>query len=313
MPVRRAVPRTLAAAALLAAVACSQDPNDTSSNPDPDSPDQETHMTTSPTGADVREISVRGTTFHVTERGSGPPLLLVHGGGEDSTMLEGQAASLADRGYRVISYDRRGTGQSGRDAWPGSGGAQHADDAAAVLAALDAQPATVVGVSSGGVVAMAVAARHPDLVERVVAWEPPALGVLPGSDELNAQVMAPVEDYLARHPGDYVGAQALLLSMVLGFEVSVDDPDFAPARANAEPFIRDEPTITLQTFDQKDLRDVRLTVAVGGNPHDIVAGAAARLAHLSGQETVRVRNADHEVYLEEPDVLTRVVVSSDLA
>ena len=60
--------------------------------------------------------------------------------------------------------------------------------------------------------------------------------------------MAPVEDHLAAHPGDFVGAQAILLSAVVGFPVTADDPAFAAARANAEPFVRDEPTITAATL-----------------------------------------------------------------
>lgn len=106
--------------------------------------------------------AVAGTTLHVEQRGDGPPLLLVHGAGEDAAMLAAQAQALADAGYRVLTYDRRGTGASDRDGWPGNGADQHADDAAALLETLDAAPATVLGVSSGGVVALALAARHPD-------------------------------------------------------------------------------------------------------------------------------------------------------
>ena len=48
-------------------------------------------------------------------------------------MLAGQADALAAAGYEVVTYDRRGTGRSGRDDWPGRGAGQHADDAAALL------------------------------------------------------------------------------------------------------------------------------------------------------------------------------------
>ena len=193
-------------------------------------------------------IHVPGTTLHTKERGNGPPLLLIHGAGEDAAMLGPQAKRLAAAGYRTITYDRRGTGRSGRDDWPGRGADQHADDAAALLDALDAAPAVVLGVSSGGVVALALAARHPDLVERVVAWEPPAVGVLPDGVSINCEIMAPALAHLAANAGDFVGAQAVLLTAILGFPVAVDDPAFAAARANAEPMILDDPTITLRPF-----------------------------------------------------------------
>jgi pimeloyl-ACP methyl ester carboxylesterase len=251
-------------------------------------------------------IDAGGTTIHVEQRGDGPPLLLIHGGGEDAAMLATQAEDLAAAGYRVITYDRRGTGRSGRADWPGNGADQHADDAAALLAGLAAEPATVVGVSSGGVVALSVAARHPDAVRRVVAWEPPALGVVPGADEMNAQLMVPIDRHLADHPGDFAGAQALLLTVVLGFPVAADDPAFADTRANAEPMVRDEPTITLRPFAPGELDGDTVTVAIGSTPNDIVAAAVAGLAALIGREPVAVE-ADHEVYLSDPSVLTAIV------
>lgn len=223
-------------------------------------------------------------------------------------MLAAQSDSLAAAGFHVITYDRRGTGGSGRDEWPGRGADQHADDAAALLGALDVDDVTVVGVSSGGVVALDLAARHPEVVRRVVAWEPPAIGLLPGAEEINAAFTAPIDEYLASHPGDFVGAQALLLTTILGVPVSVNDPAFAAARANAEPMIRDEPTITLATFSPDDLAGAEITLALGSAPIEPIAGAAAVVAELTGRPTVQV-DGDHEVYLSDPSVLTGIVTS----
>ena len=202
-------------------------------------------------------VAANGTTLRVERRGAGDPLLLVHGGGEDAAMLAGQAADLAGVGYEVVTYDRRGTGGSGREHWPGDGADQHADDAAALIAELGWDDPTVVGVSSGGVIALDLVARHPDAVGPVVAWEPPAAGAIPGGAEASAAIMAPVDAHLAVHPGDFVGAQAVLLSAVIGAPVAVDDPAFAAARANAEPFIRDEPTIASSALDAAALGGCR--------------------------------------------------------
>ena len=265
-------------------------------------------MSTSPAATPARStVPVRGTELYVEQRGDGPPLLLVHGAGEDSSMLSAQADDLAAAGHRVITYDRRGTGRSGRDGWPGGGADQHADDAAALLAEIGTGPAVVVGVSSGGVVALALAVRHPGAVAHVVAWEPPALGVVPGAEAINAEIMAPVDAHLAAHPGDHAGAQAILLTAIVGFPVSVDDPAFAAARANAEPMVRDEPAITLRPFAAGELPgDVPVTLAVGSNPNEVVAAAAEQLARRLGREPVTVEG-DHEVYLSDPAVLTGVV------
>lgn len=118
--------------------------------------------------------------------------------------------------------------------------------------------------------------------------------------------MRPVEAHLDASPGDFVGAQAILLSAVLGVPVAPDDPEFEAARANAEPLILDEPTITLATFAPGDLHGRPVTIALGDQPNELVAAASGALSGLIGTEPVRVE-APHEVYLADPAVLTTLV------
>jgi pimeloyl-ACP methyl ester carboxylesterase len=254
-------------------------------------------------------VPVNGTTLHVERRGAGEPLLLIHGAGEDAGMLAAQADSLATAGYEVITYDRRGTGRSGREDWPGRGAGQHSKHAARLVDAVGIGPATIVGLSSGGVVALHMAARHSRQVRRVIAWEPPAAGVVPGGAEITAEIMAPVERHLAEHPGDFVGAQAILLTALIGVPVAVDDPAFAAIRVNAEPMVRDDPAITLARFTAKDFKRRDITVGLGSEPNEVIVAAAARLTTLTGREPVRV-TGPHEVYLTDPSVLTRLVADS---
>jgi pimeloyl-ACP methyl ester carboxylesterase len=311
---RSIYPAVAVLVALTTAVACSGDDDTeetvvaTASSSTSSTSTSGSH-TTDGTAPDDAVVAAAGTTFLVERRGAGEPLLLVHGAGEDGATLAPQADSLAAAGYEVVTYDRRGTGRSGRDDWPGTGAPQHADDAAALLAALDLGPATVVGVSSGAVIALELAARHPDAVQRVVAWEPPAAGVVPGGAEITAGIMAPVEQHLAEHPGDFVGAQAILLSALVGFPVAVDDPAFAAARAHAEPMVRDDPAITLATFTSADLAGRDVTLAIGSEPNEVVAAGVAALATLAGIEPVTV-TGPHEVYLADPAVLTGVVTAT---
>jgi pimeloyl-ACP methyl ester carboxylesterase len=301
------LPRRTRALALVAGLALLAACNDTEGTDAMPAPTVPTTASTTPATVDAN-----GTTLAFTRRGTGAPLLLVHGGGEDAAMLDAQAASLAAAGYEVVTYDRRGTGGSGRDDWPGRGAAQHADDAAALLDALDLSPATVVGVSSGGVIALELAQRHPEAVARVVAWEPPAAGVIPGGREVTAEIMAPVDAHLAAHPGDFVGAQAILLGAVVGFPVTVDDPAFASARVNAEPFVLDEPAITLAALPPEGFVGRDVTIAVGSAPNEVVAAASEILAAVIGRAPVRV-DGDHEVYLRDPAVLTAVVTGRPTA
>jgi pimeloyl-ACP methyl ester carboxylesterase len=106
-----------------------------------------------------------GTSLYTEVRGAGPAILLIPGGAEDAEGWRPVAERLD--GYAVVTYDRRGTLRSGRDDWPGAGSAQHADDAAALLRALDLREVTVLGGSSAGIIALQVALRHPRLVSRV--------------------------------------------------------------------------------------------------------------------------------------------------
>ena len=50
-------------------------------------------------------VSVARTSLAVQRRGSGSPVLVIHGGGEDADMLAKQAESLAAAGFEVITYD----------------------------------------------------------------------------------------------------------------------------------------------------------------------------------------------------------------
>ena len=156
-------------------------------------------------------------------------------------MLDGQARALVERGFRAIWYDRRGTGGSTRDDWPGGGADQHADDAAALLRETDAIGATVLGFSSGGVVALALAARHPTVASQVIAWEPAALGMLPGGADLHAAIVAPMDAHLAEHPGDWAGRLPRDAGRALrGPGRPVVAPEVKLMEANAEAALRDD-------------------------------------------------------------------------
>jgi pimeloyl-ACP methyl ester carboxylesterase len=116
------------------------------------------------------------------EAGDGRAVLLIHGGAEDAGMVEPQARAIAEQGFRVVWYDRRGTGDNRTEGWAVDRGDRHADDAAELIGRLGLSETTVLGFSSGGVVALALAQRHPGAISEVIAWEPAALGMLPDAE-----------------------------------------------------------------------------------------------------------------------------------
>jgi pimeloyl-ACP methyl ester carboxylesterase len=119
----------------------------------------------------VGTIHVNGVTLHVEEHGTGAPILGIHGTGSSAQLWARSVPELAARG-RVILYDRRGHGRSERPRPAATGVRDHTDDAAALIRALDAAPAVVIGRSYGGEVAVDLALRYPELTQGLVLLEP---------------------------------------------------------------------------------------------------------------------------------------------
>lgn len=123
----------------------------------------------------------------------GPAVLLVHGLVSDATTWTRALDELVGRGLRVIAPDLLGHGQSDKPA-DGYGLAHFAESMSDLLRSLAADPATVVGHSYGGAVAMQVAHAHPEQVERLVLVAAGGLGrqvhpilraaSLPGADRV---------------------------------------------------------------------------------------------------------------------------------
>lgn len=90
-----------------------------------------------------------GHSLHVKDMGSGPPVILIHGWPLTGDMWEYQTLALLEAGYRVITYDRRGFGQSGHPA-DGYTYDVFADDLAAVIDHLSVPSISLVGFSMGG-------------------------------------------------------------------------------------------------------------------------------------------------------------------
>lgn len=105
-----------------------------------------------------------GATHYVIE-GAGPPVLLIHGVGAQLGNWDGVAAELAPA-FRVVRYDLRGHGKSSKVAGPYSLDL-FADDTVALLEHLDIARAHVAGHSLGGMIAITLAARHPERVDRL--------------------------------------------------------------------------------------------------------------------------------------------------
>jgi len=96
----------------------------------------------------------------------GVPVLNIGGSGGDLRRTFPDRLPL-NKHFRVLSYDQRGLGRSGRPDGDYTM-AQYADDAAAMIEHVGWQRCHVMGTSFGGMVALNLAVRHPHLIDRLV-------------------------------------------------------------------------------------------------------------------------------------------------
>jgi len=90
-----------------------------------------------------------GTQLYFKDWGTGKPVLFSHGWPLDADMWDSQMNFLAERGYRVIAFDRRGFGRSDQP-WTGNDYDTFASDINDLINHLDLQDVTLVGFSMGG-------------------------------------------------------------------------------------------------------------------------------------------------------------------
>jgi 2-hydroxy-6-oxonona-2,4-dienedioate hydrolase len=164
-------------------------------------------------------VATRCGPIEYQERGTGVPLLMVHGsgGGHDQGMAF--AGGLAQHGIRVIAMSRFGYLRTPMpaDASP----AAQADAHGCLLDALGIAQAAVMGGSAGAPSAMQLAIRHPDRVSALVllvplAWKPPSVAdsaapLAPWAENLMMQLIG--SDFLF-WAGQHL-AQGLIIQSVL--------------------------------------------------------------------------------------------------
>lgn len=129
--------------------------------------------------------------------GRGPPVLLIHGVGARLENWDGIAALLS-RSFTVVRHDLRGHGKSGKAAGPYSLD-MFADDATELLDHLGMASAHVAGHSLGGMIAIKLAARHPQRVNRLAV-----LSAAAGrTEEERRKVMDRIDLIASGIPGDH--------------------------------------------------------------------------------------------------------------
>lgn len=276
-----------------------------------------------PTASDASDGLIRvhsaGVELTLRLRGSGPPVVLLHGTSANFAVWEPIADALAGQA-EVVSLDQRGHGRSGKPR-TGYDAVSFADDVVAVLDALDIERAVVVGHSLGARNAWVAAARHPDRVRGVLAVdyvpfvEKPVLDALQvrvaGGDRVFAS-LSEIEDYLRnrypRMPVDAISRRARW-----GYEQS----ESAGWKPLAPAFAMDAVVEGLRKAWDAEFAAVRAPLTcLKGRASAIVSDQAwARaMALRPDARWVVVDGADHYVPEERPEVVVdeiRMMLAGD--
>ena len=249
----------------------------------------------------MQRADVGGRTLAYRRAGTGPPLVLLHGGWSDSRAWSPQLASLAAE-FDVIAWDAPGCGGSDDPTGPMSLD-DYADAAAALMSALGVERAHLCGLSFGGGLAIAIYGRHPRLVSSMVlagayaGWKgslPPA-EVHARLERVRAEAERPAREWVDGYlPSFFSGpvppaAESLIRDMMTEVRPSAQ---VTMLTAFAEADLTDVlPTVTVPTLLLYGERDLRAPRPV----------ADALLAALPDGELVVVPGAGHYLNIAAPD------------
>jgi pimeloyl-ACP methyl ester carboxylesterase len=258
---------------------------------------------------------VRGVRLRYFDGGDGPPLLLVHGlGGAASNWVELLPALV--RRHRVLVPDLPGHG--GSSPLPAAPTlSPFADVLATLIAHEGIAPATVVGHSLGGLVALRLALRHPEAVAGLVLAA--AAGISSGTRARQAAVTTLVLARPARFVAPFRGLVARVRWLrypVFGYFEAADPPALSPAAV--EGFLA-APALHTDVFDagralvaddpRTDLDAVRCPCLVlsGGRDHMVPVADALEYARRLRAPLRIVPDCGHLLIGERPDACAEAI------
>ncbi|MGL5168697.1 MAG: alpha/beta fold hydrolase [Afipia sp.] len=240
-----------------------------------------------PTASEQGYVENDGARIWYAAFGSGPVVILLHGGLGHSGNWGYQVPMLADASYRAVLIDSRGHGRSTRDARPYSYELM-ASDVRAVMDALRVEKAAVVGWSDGACTALTLARTFPARVAGVFFF-----GCNMDPSGTKEFVPTPViERCFSRHTKDYA-------------ELSSTPDDFKAFVDAVSEMMKTQPN-----YAADDLADIQVPVAIVQSEHDefIKLEHAEYLARsIPGAELIHLPGVSHFAPLQRPKQFNSVV------
>jgi len=239
----------------------------------------------------VAYVEIAGHRIWHEVTGDGPPVVLLHGGFSGASAFFAQTPVIAQAGYRVHVPERRGHAHTPDIEGPLTYSVM-ADDTVAYLEAQVDGPAILIGWSDGAVVALLVAQRRPQLVERMVLiGQYYNSGGRPPNDDLEAML----------------GSSEAMNFLRTEYDASSPDgPDHFPVvYAKMMEMIRSEPEIDLAA-----LADVHVPTLVLQGDRDLVTveHSAAVVAALPDAR-LAVLPGTHGLPIESPATVNPLLLA----
>lgn len=234
-------------------------------------------------------VDAAGLNTYYEVRGTGDPVVMLHGGFATIETWEAQAAALSEH-YQVFLPERRGHGRT-----PDVDGPltyeNMASDTAAFIEALGIGPAHLIGWSDGASVGLYVALRRPELVRKVIAMGAPAwlAGYTPKT--LAAAQNLSLDDF----PPSMIEAHRNL---------SPDGPDHLPIVFEKIKALW--PSGPKMTPDELSRVTAPTLVILADDDVLTVEHAATMAATLRDAQLAVVPGTDHGLLFEKPDLVSRL-------
>lgn len=258
-----------------------------------------------------------GVRLRIVEAGpaTGEPVILLHGWGASAYMYRFLLRDLAAAGLHGIATDLRGHGLSDKPSERGSYTRdQFVGDMQALTRALDLAAFGLVGQSTGGGIALALAATAPAQVRRLVLINP--VGLVPVRAAaigrvVSRRVLRPLAPFMA--PRALVAA---LLAHCYGDRSRMTERDVLEYWAPSQDpeYVRAMGAL-LREFDWAPMPDEQLarvsmpTLLVSGACDRVIPRTARRVHSLPNAELLLVPDAGHVAHEELPDLLNGRIVA----
>ncbi|MEX2551564.1 MAG: alpha/beta hydrolase [Actinomycetota bacterium] len=253
--------------------------------------------------------AVNGCELYYREQGRGPAILFIHGSVTDANTWDQQVARLSPH-FKCVTYDRRGYTRSLRGSCVSSEPGLHARDAAGLIGKLSMAPCLVVASCIGGVVAIELMRRFPELVRGALLSEPALFSLVPDEGE----VLVSRASTLVREAVAARGPQAAVETFVQHIDsegwAKTGETERKRMRANYAALL----TVlegTGYTIEAEEIAQIRVPCAVirGDSTPAAFQLVAPHLAELLPRSTlIELEDCGHHTYIHQPEAFATTVL-----